>query len=106
MARVDASLAMNFVGATPTEHGSRCSSRTRRRMSSAIPAGRPSNRCAPDTSRNASSRDSGSTSGVTSRKIRMTARDAAVYSLNSGGRKIASGQSRRARAPGIALRTP
>ena len=44
------------------------------RMPRAIAAGRPSSRWAPATSRNASSSESGSTSGVTSRKIAMTAR--------------------------------
>ena len=69
---------MNFVDATPTEQVSRCSSKIRRRMPAAISAGRPSSRTAPATSRNASSSESGSTSGVTSRKIAMTAREAAV----------------------------
>ena len=69
--------------------------------------GRPAEQPArPETSRNASSTDSGSTNGVTSRKICMTTRDAAEYSLKSGGRKIAEGHKRRACAPGIALRTP
>ena len=40
-------------------------------------AGRPNSLVAPATSRNASSTDSGSTSGVTSRKIAMMAAEAA-----------------------------
>ena len=47
-------------------------------MAAAIASGGPNSRRAPATSRNASSSDSGSTSGVTSRKIAMTALDAAV----------------------------
>ena len=39
---------------------------------SAMPAGEPSRRLAPDTSRNASSSESGSTAGVTARKMAMT----------------------------------
>ena len=42
-------------------------------------AGRPSRRSAPETSRNASSNDSGSTSGVTPRKIVITSADTAAY---------------------------
>ena len=43
---------------------------------------------------------------MTSRKIAITARDAAAYAAKSGGRNTACGHSRRARAVGIALRTP
>ena len=68
--RADASLATNFVGATPTEQVSPSSSSTRRRMAAAMCPGRPCSRVAPETSRNASSSDSGSTSGVTSRRMR------------------------------------
>ena len=78
LARVEPSLATNLVGATPTEQVSPCSSATRRADQPAISAGRPNSRGAPATSRNASSSESGSTSGVTSRKIAMTAREAAA----------------------------
>ena len=36
----------------------------------------------------------------------MTAREAAVYSVKSGGRNTACGHNARARMDGIALRTP
>ena len=49
-----------------------CSSATRARIDSAISAGDPSRRTAPLTSRNASSIDSASTSGVTWRNISIT----------------------------------
>ena len=78
--RVDASLAMNLDGATPTEQVMPCCSAIVARISAPIPAGGPSRRMAPDTSRNASSSASGSTSGVTDRKTSMTSRDTAAYS--------------------------
>ena len=73
--RDDASLARNFVGATPTEQVIPCSSAMRARIHSPIQPGRPRRRRAPDTSRNASSSDSGSTSGVTDRNTAMTPAD-------------------------------
>ena len=73
----EASLATNLLAATPTEQVMPCSSATRLRISSPIAAGGPSRRTAPETSRNASSRDSGSTSGVTSAKTAMTPREVA-----------------------------
>ncbi len=76
--RADASLATNLVGATPTEQVSCNSSTTRRRIAAAMSAGRPAARTLPRTSRNASSRESGSTSGVTSRRIAITCADAAL----------------------------
>ncbi len=78
LARVEASFATNFVDATPTEQVMPCSSWTRERMSSAMTAGGPSRRTAPETSRNASSRLSGSTSGVTSRNTAMTPAETSV----------------------------
>ncbi len=76
--RVDASLAMNLDGATPTEQVMPCCSAIVARISAPIRAGRPSRRMAPDTSRNASSSASGSTSGVTDRKTSMTSLDTAA----------------------------
>ena len=79
LARVEPSLATNLVDATPTEQVSRCSSATRRRISAAICGGRaeqpPARRPRRGTPRRT---DSGSTSGVTSRKIAITARDASA----------------------------
>ena len=75
MQRADAILATNLTGATPTEQVMDCCSSTCARISSAITRGEPSLRTAPDTSRNASSSESGSTSGVIARKIAMTSLD-------------------------------
>ena len=72
---VDASLATNLVVATPTEQVSPYWSRTLARIRRAMLAGGPSRRMAPATSRNASSRESGSTSGVTPRNRAMISRD-------------------------------
>jgi hypothetical protein len=72
LAASDASLATNFDGATPTEQVSPSSSSTRDRMRSAISGAGPSNRRARRTSRKASSREIGSTSGVNEVKIAMT----------------------------------
>ena len=68
-----ATLARNFVRATPTVIGSPTSSRTRRRSRAAISAGVPAKWAMPRTSRNASSIDSPSTSGDMSRKTAKTA---------------------------------
>jgi hypothetical protein len=68
-----ATLARNFVLATPTVIGSPTRSRTLRRSLTAIWAGVPAIRLIPRTSRNASSIDSPSTRGVVSSKIRNTA---------------------------------
>jgi hypothetical protein len=103
----EASLATNLVDATPTEQVIPWAASTRARMSAPIRAGvTPNRRSAPDTSRNASSRLSGSTSGVMSRKIDMTPLEASWYSGNVGGRNTAFGHSRRACAVGMAERMP
>ena len=60
----------------------------------------------PPTSRNASSIDSPSTSGVVSRNTSNTALLAAEYADILGGTTTACGHSRNARAPPIAVRTP
>ena len=69
----EASFAVSFRGATPTEQVRPCSSSTRRRISAAIVGPSPSNRCAPETSRKASSSEIPSTSGVTLRNTSNTA---------------------------------
>ena len=69
-----ATLARNFVRATPTVMGSPTCRARRRRSRTAISGGRPAIRSMPRTSRNASSIDSPSTSGVVSSKISNTAR--------------------------------
>jgi hypothetical protein len=106
LAVLDASLAISFVGATPTEQATPISSRTSRRIRWPIAGGVPNSRTAPATSRNASSSAIGSTSGVTDRRISRKRLECARYDSKSGGRKTASGHSRRARTEGIALRIP
>lgn len=76
--RVEASLATNLVPATPTEQVMPCSSNTRARMCSPMATGSPSRRPEPETSRNASSRLSGSTSGVIVRNSAITDRETSV----------------------------
>jgi len=71
-----------------------------------IQAGGPSRRTAPATSRKASSRLTGSTSGVTDRKISITPWETSAYRSGSGSITTACGHSRRARASGIAECTP
>jgi len=104
--RAEASLATNLVGATPTEQVSASSSLTRARMPAAIAAGRPCSRAVPATSRNASSSERGSTSGVTSRRIAITAADAVAYASRSGGNTTSRGHRRSACPIDIALRIP
>ena len=58
------------------------------------------------TSRNASSIETGSTSGVNRRMIRSTASLATAYLRPSTGTKIPSGHSAAAVRSGIAERTP
>ena len=71
-------MATNFVGATPTEQVMPCSSWMVSRISWPILAGLPSRRTAPDTSRKASSRDNGSTTGVIVSKVAITAAEMAL----------------------------
>ena len=80
LARRLASLASETVEATPTEQVMACSSWTTARSRSAISSGLPSRKVEPRTSRNASSRETASTSGVTRRKVSITARDTVVNS--------------------------
>jgi hypothetical protein len=73
-----ATLARNFVRATPTVIGSPTSAATRCRSRAAMSRGSPAIRRSPPTSRNASSMEIPSTSGVVSRNTANTARLAAV----------------------------
>jgi hypothetical protein len=104
--RVLASLATNLVEAAPTEQVRPVSACTRRRIMAPISAGEPKSPRAPATSRNASSMLSGSTSGVTSRKMPMTTRDQCAYFSMWPPMTVACGQSRSACAMGMAERTP
>ena len=101
-----ATFARCLVVATPIDNGRPTSSRTRARSRAAISGGVPANRSIPRTSRNASSIDSGSTTGAVSRKIRNTSRDASTYALNRGDTTIASGHRFLAFVPPIADLTP
>ena len=67
-----ATLARNLVLATPTVIGRPTRSRTSRRRRMAISTGVPETRHSPPTSRNASSMESPSTSGVVCRKTSNT----------------------------------
>lgn len=106
LAMVDAIFATCLVAATPTLHVMPTSARTRSRIWAAIRAGLPQSRRTPCTSRNASSTDSGSTSGVNDSKIAITCRDTSWYRWKCGGTIRAVGHSRTACDTGIAERTP
>src|SRR2546430_14582009 len=84
----DAIFARNLFGATPADAVSCVSSRMRclMRFATAVPSVSP--HAFSVTSRYASSSDSGSTSGVTSRKIENTAVDARLYPAKTGGAGI------------------
>ena len=101
-----ATLARNFVAATPTEMGRPTCSRTSRRSRSAIALGKPDTRRRPATSRKASSIESGSTSGVVLSNTSKTARLASTYAPNRGSTTTAFGHRRRASFPLIAARMP
>jgi hypothetical protein len=100
--RSDASFARNFVGATPTEQMTPTSRSTSARIFAAMAAGSPNSVVAPPTSRNASSSESGSTSGVYDSRTSRKRFECARYASKSLGRKIASGHRRLARTDGIA----
>ena len=101
-----ATLARNLVRAMPTVMGSPTRSRTCARSRAAISTGVPDTRHRPDTSRKASSTDSGSTTGVVSWNTSNTASLACEYADIRGGTTIACGHSARAWRPPIAVRTP
>ena len=90
----------------PTVIGSPTRSRTCERRCAAISTGVPDTRRRPDTSRNASSTLSGSTTGVVSWKTSNTASLAAEYADIRGGTTMACGHNARAWRPPIAVRTP
>ena len=69
-------------------------------------AGEPKSVNAPETSRNASSMDSGSTSGVNSSNSDITRRECSRYFAIWPGSTTAVGHSLSASAIGIAERTP
>ena len=82
-----------------------CSS-TSWRSCAAIASGVPDTRRSPPTSRNASSIEMPSTTGVVARNTSNTARLASVYASMRGSTTTAWGHSARAWRPPIAPRTP
>jgi len=101
-----ATLARNFVRATPTVIGSPTRRCTSARSRTAISRGVPAMRHSPATSRNASSMDKPSTSGEVSSNTPNTALLASEYTANRGSTTTACGHSCRACRPPIAVRTP
>jgi len=79
---------------------------TSARSRTAISVGVPEIRRSPPTSRNASSIEIPSTSGVVSRKTSNTRLLASAYADIRGSTTIARGHSRRAWTPPIAVRIP
>jgi len=106
LARRLASLATDTDAATPTEQVMPCSSWMVARSKEAISRGEPSRRVEPRTSRNASSSETTSTSGVTRRKFSITEDDTVLNVSKSGAITTACGHIRRARVIGSAERTP
>ena len=104
--RSEATLAMNLFEATPTDATSPTSARMRdlMRRACAWPSPRSARLCV--TSRNASSIDTGSSSGVNSVRTVMIWRETCAYVSMSTGRKTPSGQRRAARPMGMAECTP
>ncbi len=101
-----ATLARNLVRAMPTVMGRPTSLATRARNVRPISTGAPRMRRSPATSRNASSTEMPSTSGVVSWKIANTRRLASVYAANRGGTTITVGQSLRAALPPMGVEMP
>ena len=101
-----ATFARNFVRAMPTVMGIPTRPRTSSRSRAAISDGVPAIRRRPPTSRNASSIESPSTSGVVSRKTSNIALLASEYASMRGRTTIAWGQRRRACVSPIGVRTP
>jgi hypothetical protein len=95
-----------LVDATPTVIGRPTSSRTSRRSFTAIASGVPEIRRIPRTSRNASSIEMPSTSGVVLRNTPKTALLASEYASMRARTTIACGHNRLASRPPIAVRIP
>jgi hypothetical protein len=95
-----------LVLAIPTVMGRPTRSRISRRSRAAMSVAEPEIRSSPRTSRNASSIESPSTSGVVCSKTSNTALLAWEYADIRGGTTTACGHKRRACAPPIAVRTP
>jgi len=101
-----ATLARNFVRATPTVTVSPTSSRAEARSRAAMCSAVPTTLRMPPTSRKASSTDSPSTSGVVRANSSNTAWLASTYAAMRGSTTTASGHRRRASERLIPVRTP
>ena len=99
LANLEPILAKNLTAATPTAQLMPSSLPTCLRIRWPISTG---GRWAPDTSKNASSTERGSTSGVNDRRIFMMRPLTSEYSAWSPGKNTMSGHSRRARVAGMA----
>src|SRR4029453_14509322 len=100
--RSEATFARNLLGATPTDAVRATSTRMRVLMSRAMVGPSPRSARLAVTSRNASSMDTGSSSGVHSASRAMIWRDTAAYLSMSTGRYTASRHRRYARLIGMA----
>ena len=99
-------MAQSLFVATPTETTRPTSSRTRCLIVRPIVSPSPNAAVLAVTSRKASSRLIGSTSGVYEAKIAMTSSLASRYRSGRPGTKMPSGQRRAAVRSGIAEKTP
>ncbi len=99
-------MATNLLAATPTDAVSSRLAAMRALMVAATVGPSPESPSVPVTSRNASSMETGSSSGVNSARMAMTSRETAAYLSMSTGTKAPSGQRRAARPIGIAECTP
>jgi hypothetical protein len=102
----EAIFATDLDDATPAETVRPDSARTATRIFRAISSALPNRRALSVTSRNASSKDRGSTSGVKRRKISKIRSETSLYRSIRTGRKTPWGQSRAALAIGSAECTP
>jgi len=97
---------MNLLAASPAEAVRPVSARIRRLISRTASGAGPNSDAVPVRSTNASSTETGSTSGEKSPRIPMIWREAPAYLSMSTGRKTPSGHRRAALPIGIADRTP
>src|SRR2546425_1186689 len=102
----EATFATNLFDARPAEAVRHVSSRIRRLIARTASSALPKSPSVPVRSTNASSTDTGSTSGEKSASMPMTCTETARYFAMSTGRKAAWAQSLAAREIGIAERTP
>jgi hypothetical protein len=104
--RSEATFATNLLAATPTDAVSRSDPAIRALMARATAGPSPWSPSVPVTSRNASSMETGSSSGVKAARMAITSWETAAYFSMSTGTKAPSGQSRAARPMGMAECTP